>query len=148
MKLSTKTRYGTRALLDLALHHNEEPVVLRDIANRQQISLSYLEQLIAPLIAGGILRSVRGTGGGVALVKDINNIKMIEVVKLLQGSIAPTECVNNPEVCIRSSFCVTRDVWSELERAINKVLESTTLRDLVERQRQKRHSQEAIEYQI
>jgi len=140
MKLSTRGRYATRALLDLALHHDEEPVLLKDIAQRQEISLPYLEHLITPLIAEGIVRSTRGAKGGISLAKPPEEIKLVEVIQLLEGSIAPVECVTNPETCPRSASCVTRDVWGEIKRAINGVLQSTTLQDLVERQKVKRQS--------
>jgi Rrf2 family protein len=137
MKLSTKGRYGTRALLDIALHQEERPVPLRDIAKREQISLPYLEHLIAPLIEGGIVRSTRGVGGGVSLVESPEEIRLSEVIRLLEGSLAPAKCVDNPNLCNRSEFCVTRDIWSELKAAMDGVLQSTTLQDLVERQKGK-----------
>ena len=146
MKLSTKGRYGTRALLELALHQGEGPVLLRDIAERQQISLSYLEHLITPLVAGGIVRSIRGVRGGVLLARPPEEIKLSEVIQLLEGSVAPVECINNPGICSRSAFCVTRDVWGELEKAMSRVLESTTLQDLAERQRRKERPEEAMYY--
>ena len=146
MKLSARTRYGTRALLDLALHQNEEPVLLKDIARRQQISLSYLEHLITPLIAAGILKSTRGVRGGVRLAKPPREIKLSEVVLLLEESIAPVECINNPETCTRSELCATRDIWSELKKVMDEVLESTTLQDLAERHKAKRLPREAMYY--
>ena len=146
MKLSTKGRYGTRALLELALHHREGSVLLKDIAKRQQISLPYLEHLITPLIAGGIIRSIRGPRGGVSLAKPPEDIRLSEVIQLLEGSIAPVECVNDPGVCTRSQLCVTRDIWSELKKAMNGVLESTTLQDLVERQKRREQSKGAMYY--
>jgi len=146
MKLSTRARYATRALLDLALHQEEKSVILKDIAQRQQISLRYLEHLITPLIAGGIMRSTRGPRGGVSLAKSPEEIKLSEVIKLLEGSLAPVECVNNPEVCSRATFCVTRDVWSELKKVMDEVLESTTLQDLVERQKKKEQSDQTMYY--
>ncbi|MFC2041071.1 RrF2 family transcriptional regulator [Chloroflexota bacterium] len=137
MKLSTKGRYGTRALLDIALHQEDGPVSLRNIARRQQISLPYLEHLVAPLIDGGIIRSTRGIGGGVSLAKSPEEIKLSEVIGLLEGSLALVKCVTDPTVCNRSEFCVTRDLWSELKTAMDGVLESTTLQDLVVRQKLK-----------
>jgi Rrf2 family protein len=137
MKLSTKGRYGLRALLDLALHQGEGLVLLKDIAQRQEISLPYLEHLITPLLAGGIIRSTRGAQGGISLLKRPQEIKLSEVIQLLEGSLAPVECVNHPEICSRSDICVTRDIWIEMKSAMNEVLDSTTLQDLVERQRQK-----------
>jgi Rrf2 family protein len=137
MKLSTKGRYGMRALLDLGLHQGEGLVPLKDIARRQEVSLPYLEHVITPLIAAGLVKSTRGARGGVLLVKPPSEIKLSEIVQLLEGSIAPVDCVNDPKVCHRSVFCVTRDIWIEMERAMIQVLDSTTLEDLVERQRQK-----------
>ena len=137
MKLSTRTRYGTRALLELALHKGKGPVFLKDIARQQQFSLSYLEHLVTPLISGGIIRSTKGPKGGITLAKKPEDIKMIDITRLLEGSLAPVECVDNPDVCERSAQCVTRDIWGEIKKAINGVLESTTLQDLVERQRKK-----------
>ncbi len=146
MKLSTRGRYGTRALLELASHQEEGPVPLKDIAQRQQISLQYLGHLITPLIAGGLVRSTRGARGGVSLGRPAEEIKLSEVIQLLEGSIAPVECVNNPEACDRSELCVTRDVWSEIEKAMSGILESTTLQDLVERQKSKQGSREKMYY--
>ena len=146
MKLSTRARYGTRALLELALHGGSQPVLLRDIAKRQGISLPYLEHLISPLIAAGIIRSVRGPQGGVWLAKPPQQIKLSEVFKLLEGSTAPVECIENPEVCARSGICVTRDLWDELGEAMNKVLSSTTLQDLVERLKGKVQPEEIMYY--
>jgi Rrf2 family protein len=137
MKLSTRGRYGVRALLDLALHQGEGLILLKDIARRQEVSLPYLEHLITPLIAAGLVKSTRGARGGVLLFKPPSEIKLSEVVELLEGSIAPVDCVNDPKVCHRSASCVTRDVWSELKEAMSQVLDSTTMQDLVERQKQK-----------
>jgi len=146
MKLSTRARYGTRALLDLALHQGESPVLLKDVAQRQQISLPYLEHLITPLVVAGIVKTTRRPRGGVSLLKPPREIKLSEVVQLLEGSIAPAECVNNSRSCLRSDLCVTRDIWSELKRVMHGVLESTTLQDLVERQERKAGSQEVMYY--
>ena len=146
MKLSTRGRYGTRAILDIAVHGSEGSVLLKDIAQRQQISLSYLEHLITPLVTGGILRSTRGAKGGFSLAKLPAEIRLSEVILLLEGSIAPAECVNNPEVCERSELCVTREVWDELKKAIYGVLESTTLQNLVERHKRKEQTRETMYY--
>ena len=137
MKLSSKGRYGTRALLDIALHREEEPVPLKDIAQRKQISLPYLEHLIAPLISGGIIRSVRGIGGGVSLAKPAGKVKLSEVIGFLEGSTALVNCVNDPSSCERSGSCVTRDVGGEVKQAMDNVLDSTTLQDLIGRQKGK-----------
>jgi Rrf2 family protein len=146
MKLSTRTRYGTRALLDLAIHQYGSPVSLKDIAERQQISLQYLEHLITPLIAAGMIRSIRGPKGGVALAKSPNQITLSQIMKLLEGSTTLVECVDNPKLCSRADSCVTRDIWDEMNKAMNRVMESTTLQDLVERQKNKKPSKEAMYY--
>ena len=147
MKLSTRGRYGTRLLLDLALHWGENPVLLKDIAQRQQISSGYLAQLITPLISGAIVRSTRGARGGVSLTRPPREIKLSEVIQLLEGSTAPVKCLDSPEICSRSRLCVTRDVWGELQQAIDRVLETTTLQDLVEREK-RREQTEAVMYNI
>ncbi len=144
MKLSTKGRYGTKALLELALHYREGPIPLKDIARRQQISLQYLEHIITPLVAAVIIRSTPGKKGGVWLARPPQEVRLSEVIGLLEGSIAPVECVNDPKYCPRSELCVTRDLWSELKKAINGVLESTTLQNLVERQKRKEQPEEVM----
>jgi Rrf2 family protein len=141
MKLSTRGRYGLRAILDLAVHQGEGMVLLKDIARRQEVSLPYLEHLITPLIAGGLVKSTRGARGGVLLLKPPAEVKLTEVVQLLEGSIAPVDCVNDPRVCSRSASCVTRDIWMQIKDAMIQVLDSTTLQDLVERQRQKEQTE-------
>ena len=146
MKLSTRGRYGTRALLELALHYGEGPVPLKDIAQSQQIPLQYLEHLITPLVAAGMIRSVPGARGGVWLARSPQEIKLSEVIGLLEGSIALVECVSDPKYCPRSDFCVTRDVWGELKQAMDSILESTTLHDLVGRQKRKEQPAQAMYY--
>jgi Rrf2 family cysteine metabolism transcriptional repressor len=137
MKLSTRSRYGMRVLLDLALRDGGQPVPLKEIARKQHISLLYLEHIIAPLIAAGMLRSTRGAHGGVRLTRPPKDVKLSEVVGLLEGSIAPVDCVNDPKVCERSPICATRDVWIEMKNAMDGVLESRTLMDLLEAQKKK-----------
>ena len=135
MRLSTKGRYGVRALLDIALNGDGGPVLLRDIAKRQDISAQYLEHLVAPLIRAGILRSIRGAKGGIALAKPPEQIRLSQVIEVLEGSVAPVECVDNAALCSRSNECVTRDVWSDVKAAIMGVLESLTVKDLMDRQK-------------
>lgn len=137
MKLSTRTRYGTRALLELALRESEGPVFLKDIAKSQELSLAYLEHLVAPLISGGIICSTKGPKGGIELARRPEDINMKEVTYLLEGSLAPVDCVDSAETCDRSRNCVTREIWGQMKDAMDGVLESTTLRDLVEKQKKK-----------
>lgn len=146
MKLSTRGRYATRTLLDLALRPGDNPVMLKHIAQRQQISIRYLEHLITPLVAAGIVHSMRGPKGGISLARSPQEIKLSEVIQLLEGSTAPVECLDNPAGCDRSATCVTRDVWGELRKAMDNVLGSTTIADLVERQKQKAQPQHMMYY--
>jgi Rrf2 family protein len=131
-------------LLDLALRGGKEPVPLKDIARRQQISLLYLEHLISPLVAAGMIRSTRGARGGVRLARSPQEIKLSEVIGLLEGSIVAVGCVGDPDACPRAGLCATRDIWSELKKAMDRVLESKTLQDLVEMQKQKRKADVAM----
>lgn len=137
MKLSTRARYGTKALLELSLHWGKGPVLLKDIAQRQEIPLPYLEHLIRPLVKEGIIKSTRGTRGGVSLLKSPKEVILSEVIQLLEGSISPVACVDNPELYPRSDTCVTHDIWAEVKKAMDRVLDSTTFEDLVQRQKQK-----------
>jgi len=137
MKISTKGRYGTRALLELAMRDTNEPMLLRNIAKKQDISLAYLEHVISPLIAGGILRSIKGPKGGISLNRKPADIKLSEVIRLLEGSVAPADCVDNPDICERADTCVTRDVWCEMKTAMDNILDKTTIQDMVDRQIEK-----------
>ncbi len=137
MRLSTKGRYGVRALVDIALHNDGGPVMLKDIAQRQGISAQYLEHLVAPLIRAGVLRSIRGPRGGIALARPPEEITLSWAIQVLEGSVAPVECVDNPAVCARSGQCAARDVWSDIKGAVMGVLESVTLKDLMDRQKAK-----------
>ena len=139
MKLSTKGQYGLRALLDMAIYQNEGPGTLNNIAERQGISEGYLEQLMMPLKRAGIVKSIRGAHGGYLLTKDPKNVTVGEIIRVLEGPIAPGACVDeeNPEACVRSSFCATRIVWAKVRDSISGVLDSFSLEDLV--QESKKH---------
>ena len=146
MRLSTKGRYAMRAMLDLALHYGEGPILLKDVAKREQISERYLEQIILSLKAAGLVNSTRGARGGFMLAKPPSQIRLIEVMQVSEGSTAPVECVSDPEICSRASLCVTRDIWLEMKTAINEILESTTLQDLVQRKREKEQPKARMYY--
>ena len=133
MKISTRTRYGVRAALELALHYNQGPLQLRIIAQRQGISVKYLEQLVAVLRSGGILRSVRGARGGYLLTRAPDQINMIDIFSCLEGSIATTECVADQNSCNRAGECVARQLWVDVEDAVNNILANVTLQDLIEK---------------
>lgn len=144
MKLSTRTRYGMRAILELARHYGKGPLQTRAIAKQEDISGKYLEQLMATLKSAGFVRSVRGSKGGYMLAKAPNQIRLNEVFNCLEGPVATVECVEDEDYCERVADCVTRGVWSQVQQAITNVLQSITLQDLVERARDK----QALDYQI
>jgi Rrf2 family protein len=137
MKLSTRGRYGTRAMLDVALHGAEGPVHLKDIAERQQVSKKYLEHLVSRLEAAGLLRGVRGAGGGVSLTRPPSEIKLSEILLTLEGPTALVECVDNPDWCQRSGSCATREIWMQMGQLMSDFLGSKTLEDLCHLQREK-----------
>jgi Rrf2 family protein len=146
MKLSTRARYGSRALLDIALNSDKGPVQLKDIAQREEISLQYLEHLVTPLISAGIVRSQRGAKGGVMLARHASEIKLSEIVNILEGTIDPVECIENPTICERSNCCVTRDIWDEVKKAMDAVLENITLQNMVDRYRDKEKPEPVMYY--
>lgn len=136
MKLSTRTRYGMRALVDLAMNMGSQPTQLKDVAERQNISLSYLEHLIIPLISAGFVQSTRGSRGGVRLAKPPEQIRLDTVMDTLEGPLFPVDCLKDGN-CPRSGVCATQDVWDEMRLAMQNVLKSKTLQDLVESQKSK-----------
>ena len=131
MRLSTRGRYGVRALLDVALQPDRNPVMVKDIARRQGIPVQYLQQLVSALGKAGLLRSIRGARGGVTLTRPPDQIKLSEIVQALERSTAPVKCLDDPGVCSRSDFCATRDVWGQIDKAVSEILDSTTVQDLV-----------------
>lgn len=146
MKLSTRSLYGVRALMDLARHSANGPVLLKDVALRQDISLHYLEQLMARLVNAGLVRSVRGRRGGVQLNRPPGEIKIGDVIQVLEGPVAPAECVDNPKSCHRSRTCAVRDLWLEIKQAIDGITGSVTLQDLTERQESKEQAEQVMYY--
>jgi len=144
MKLSTRTRYGIRAILELAENHNKGPLQVKTIAREEDISGKYLEQLMAILKSAGLVRSVRGSKGGYILAKAPNLIKLNEVFNCLEGPVVTVECVENKDYCARTADCVARQVWMQVQQAITDVLYSITLQDLVDRAKDRK----ALDYQI
>lgn len=141
MRISTKAEYGTRAMLDLAIRSGEGPVLVREIAKRQAFSARYLQQLLLPLKVAGLVRATRGAHGGFSLARSPSEIKLSEIIQIMEGSTAPLECVDDAGVCSRADSCITREIWGEMKKAMDGVLESTTLQDLVERQKRKQQSE-------
>lgn len=136
MRLSTRARYGTRLMLELALNFNQGTVFLKDIAKKEEISEKYLSQLVIPLKASGLISSSRGAHGGYRLAKPPSQITLMEIVQMLEGNLSLVECVKNPSICSRVSKCATRDIWGKLDEKISDVLSSVTLEDLVSSQKE------------
>ncbi|MBW2310709.1 MAG: Rrf2 family transcriptional regulator [Deltaproteobacteria bacterium] len=145
MKLSTKGSYSLRAMLDLALNSGDVPVLIKDISFRQGISRGYLEQLFTSLRVAGLVRGIRGARGGFILSRPPAEIKLSEIIQATEGSIAPVACVDDPRLCRKSGECITRDVWIEMKKTCDKVLESLTLQDLIERSEKKSVQGEHLE---
>lgn len=133
MKLSTRTRYGIRAILELAVNHGKGPLQTRVIARRQNISVKYLEQLMAMLKTGGFVRSIRGSKGGYVLARPPAQIRLREVFSALEGPVVTVECLENEDYCDQVADCIARQLWAEVQQAIEGVLNSITLQNLIER---------------
>ena len=131
MKLSTRSRYGTRILIELAMNRDKGPVQISEISSRQKISVKYCEQLIRPLKQDELVISVRGPKGGHILNKNPNKITLGEVVRLFEGQSDLVHCVSSPEDCARASDCQVRLVWQEATRALYESLDKTTIADLL-----------------
>jgi len=131
VKISTRLRYGLRLLLDLAIHGNKEPVPLKEVAERQNISLNYLRQLILPLENSGLVRSTRGNRGGYLLARHPEKISLLEIAQILEGPLSLTDCVEDASSCQMFSACLTRKVWEEVSCAIQNILAQKTLQNLL-----------------
>ncbi len=132
MMISTKGRYALRTMLDLALNGHDDFIPLRDIAERQNISVKYLEQIFSILTRAGFVRSVRGIGGGYRLAREPKDYTVGAILRLTEGSLAPVSCLEcGQNTCPRAGRCVTLGVWKELNSAINNVVDNITLADLV-----------------
>ena len=138
MKISTRTRYGMRLMVELGIYYDKGSIFLKDIAKAEDISEKYLSQIIIPLRAAGLVNSFRGARGGYALAKPPKQITLGEIVAVLEGDLELVNCVNNPLECSRVSVCATRDLWGNLAKKIVTMLNGMSLGDLVEQCRQKR----------
>ena len=138
MKLSTRGRYGLRAMIDMAMNEQDSPIAAHTIAEREGLSERYLEQLMVPLKRAGLVKSVRGAQGGYIMARNPQDITAGDIIRVLEGPIAPVECVSesNPEACSRADFCVTRSLWTKVRDSIAEVLDSYTLADLARQAQQ------------
>ena len=132
MRLTTKGRYAVTAMLDLAIHSNREPVTLSDISMRQDISLSYLEQLFARLRRSELVRSVRGPGGGYRLGRDTHKIAVVDIIDAVDESVDATRCQGQGN-CQQGEICLTHHLWEDLSQQIHEFLGNISLADLMAR---------------
>ncbi len=133
MKLSTRGRYATRLMLELALNYKKGPLLLKEISKSQEISLKYLQQLIIPLKVAGLIKSSRGSHGGYFLSSNPENIRLSRIIVAVEGPLVLAECIENPDICKRSTDCVTKDIWTEISKSIFDEFDKYTLNDLVKR---------------
>jgi len=138
MKISTKGRYAVRVMLDLALNDTGECIKVKEIAGRQGLSEKYLEQIIAVLNKAGYVKSVRGAQGGYRLAGDAKDYTVGMILRLTEGSLAPVACLEmREEECDRCDTCETLEVWNEVYRAVNNVVDNITIGDLVDKRRKR-----------
>ena len=135
MKLSTKCRYGLRAIVDIARAYGKNPAKRKDIAKKQEISSSYLENILLILRNYKIVETTRGVNGGYVLSRAPSNITVYEIINALEGPLSLTDCVDEPASCNRTSSCATRFVWCELAGAMRSVLSKITLQELLDREK-------------
>lgn len=129
MKLSTKGRYGVRAMVDLAINYGESPMSIKSIAKRQNISELYLEQLFSPLRKAKLIKSIRGAQGGYVLNKNPKDISVSDIINVLEGPIEISSCIDTGE-CDNMDVCPTRLLWKKIKKSIDEVTESITLQDM------------------
>ena len=129
MRISTKGRYAIKLMLDLATNDNGEPIRLKDVARRQEISEKYLEQIINPLTKSGLVKSFRGAQGGYMLTNPPEATTVGEILCVLEGSLSPVDCVDHPN-CANSDHCVSLSIWKKMKVALDEVVDNITLADM------------------
>ena len=137
MKLSTRTRYGVRLMVALALNYGKDPVFLKDIAKGENISEKYLSLIIIPLRGVGLVNSIRGARGGYNLAKEPSQITLKDIVDVLEGDCSLVDCVKNPSSCSRVPICASHDIWEIIGNKISETLSSITLDMLVKMNQEK-----------
>jgi len=133
--MSTRTRYAVRAMMQLAMQSSDQPAQLHTIAEEQQLSVKYLEQIVRPLRLAGLIISERGSSGGYRLGRPASQITALDIVQAVEGPLAVVHCVARPDMCPRSPACIARELWSNVGRAIGRVLGEANLAELARRQR-------------
>ncbi|NIO48157.1 MAG: Rrf2 family transcriptional regulator [Candidatus Aminicenantes bacterium] len=133
IKLSTKGRYGTRLMLNLALNYNNgnEAVILKSVSDEEDISIRYLEQIVIPLKISRLVKSIRGAGGGYTLARHPSEIKVSEILHALEGACCLVDCVDDADYCDRIPICATYEIWSEASKRLKDYFDGITLQDLI-----------------
>ncbi len=135
MKLTKRTRYGTRLLLDLAIHQDQGAVNMSEISKRLNVSVKYLEQLIRPLKKAKLVNSIRGPKGGHMLAKKPDKITLGDITRLFEGQTELVDCISNPEKCPISDECIVRPAWQRATQALYSELDSISITDLLEKKK-------------
>ena len=140
IRLSTKGRYGTRLMLNLAHNYTNgnDAIILKNVSDEEDISIRYLEQIIIPLKINKLVKSIRGAGGGYILARHPSKIKVNEILNSLEGSMCLVECVEDEEYCDRNSRCAAHDIWKEASTMLNDYFENLTLQDLMKNEKKKK----------
>lgn len=146
MKLSTRSRYGLRLMFELARHHGEGPLLLKEIAANQGISEKYLSTLIIPLKGAELVNSVRGAHGGYTLAKLPGDIAVLDIVRIMEGDIRIISCIQDPEDCLRMEICPTQSVWKGLQEKIDAYLKGISLSDIVKEYEKKKADRTQMYY--
>lgn len=133
MMISTKGRYALRVMLDIASHSEGHYLSLRDVAERQQISMKYLESIVASLCRDGLLESLRGKHGGYRLARPVDEYSVGQILKATEGTMAPVACLASEGICENEELCPTLPVWKELDQIIDTYLEGVSLASVLER---------------
>ncbi len=136
MQLSTRTRYGTRAIIEIARNYEGPPIKRKEIAGSQRIPDSYLENILVTLKAGGLIQTTRGANGGYRLTRNPSAVSMLEIVVILEGHLTPVPCLET-EKCELINDCTTRSIWDEMYHAMEKVLSSYTLEDIIAKEKER-----------
>jgi len=145
IKLSTKGRYGTRLMLNLAFHYNNgnHSVILKNISDDEEISIRYLEQIIIPLKIARLVKSIRGAGGGYTLARSPSEIKLSEILHALEGSCCLVDCVEDNDYCDRIPICAAHEIWKEATSMLKKYFDSLNLQDLIDISKKKNRRNKA-----
>lgn len=144
MKLSTKGRYGVRAMVDLASNYGGTPVSIKTISKRENLSEYYLEQLFSPLRRANLIRSIRGAQGGYILCKPPSEITVGDIMLVLEGPIEIADCIDGVH-CDSTDFCATKMVWEKVKKSIDDVMNSITLQDIIDEHVAKKNTQSGIQ---